>query len=199
MNGFGAQDTLSVGGTDDRIYRIDTVPGHENLSFSLKVLLDNQLRTEDGKNVTATRINPLAPAEMVIDHSVIADLFGTANALERNTDIEYERNGELYQFLSWGQRAFDDFKVVPPGSGIVHQINIEHLARVTMTREVGPSALRQAQGSPGSGQVAVLSAYPDTLAGTDSPPLWSTGSACSVGVLAELRRRRPCWVSRYRC
>ncbi len=206
VNSFGAQDTLSVGGTDYRVYRIDVVPGHEKLPFSLKVLLENQLRTEDGTNVTeahitalgswdpdavpdteiqftparvimqdftgvpcivdlatmreavaalggdAKKINPLAPAEMVIDHSVIADLFGTANALERNTDIEYERNGERYQFLRWGQSAFDDFKVVPPGTGIVHQVNIEHLARVTMTRTAD----------------AVLSAYPDTLVGTDS-------------------------------
>src|SRR5204863_153287 len=84
----------------------------------------------------ATKINPLAPAEMVIDHSVIADVFGTAQAFERNVEIEYERNRERYQFLRWGQDAFDDFKVVPPGTGIVHQVNIEHLARVVFTREV---------------------------------------------------------------
>ena len=83
----------------------------------------------------ADKINPLAPAELVIDHSVIADLFGTENALERNVEIEYERNGERYQFLRWGQTAFDDFKVVPPGTGIVHQVNIEYLARVTYTRD----------------------------------------------------------------
>ena len=206
VNSFGAEDTLSVGGKGYRVYRIDKVPGSEKLPFSLKVLLENQLRTEDGKNVTADqinalgswnpeaapnteiqftparvimqdftgvpcivdlatmreavaklggdpkKINPLAPAEMVIDHSVIADLFGTPNAFERNVEIEYERNGERYQFLRWGQTAFDDFKVVPPGTGIVHQVNIEYLARVTMTREVG----------------GVLSAYPDTLVGTDS-------------------------------
>jgi aconitate hydratase len=206
VNSFGAQDSLSVGGKDYRVYRIDRVPGHEKLPFSLKVLLENQLRTEDGKNVTKDRItalgswvpeaepdteiqftparvimqdftgvpcivdlatmreavaelggdpkriNPLAPAEMVIDHSVIADLFGTENAFERNVEIEYERNGERYQFLRWGQTAFDDFKVVPPGTGIVHQVNIEYLARVTMTREVE----------------GVLNAYPDTLVGTDS-------------------------------
>ncbi|TAL41481.1 MAG: aconitate hydratase AcnA [Salinibacterium sp.] len=99
-----------------------------------------------------TKINPLAPAELVIDHSVIADLFGTENALERNVEIEYERNGERYQFLRWGQTAFDDFKVVPPGTGIVHQVNIEYLARVTYTREVN----------------GVLRAYPDTCVGTDS-------------------------------
>ncbi|MBX3092488.1 MAG: aconitate hydratase AcnA [Cryobacterium sp.] len=206
MNSFGAQSVLSVGGKAYRVYRIDAVPGHEKLPFSLKVLLENQLRTEDGKNVTAEqitalgswkpeaepnteiqftparvimqdftgvpcivdlatmreavaelggdpkKINPLAPAEMVIDHSVIADLFGTENAFERNVEIEYERNGERYQFLRWGQTAFDDFKVVPPGTGIVHQVNIEYLARVTMTRTVD----------------GVLSAYPDTLVGTDS-------------------------------
>jgi len=100
----------------------------------------------------ANKINPLAPAELVIDHSVIADLFGTTDSLERNVDIEYERNGERYQFLRWGQTAFDDFKVVPPGTGIVHQVNIEYLARVTFTREVG----------------GALRAYPDTLVGTDS-------------------------------
>ncbi|MCU1634917.1 MAG: acnA, partial [Cryobacterium sp.] len=98
------------------------------------------------------KINPLAPAEMVIDHSVIADLFGSENAFERNVEIEYERNGERYQFLRWGQTAFDDFKVVPPGTGIVHQVNIEYLARVTMTREVS----------------GTLQAYPDTCVGTDS-------------------------------
>ena len=99
-----------------------------------------------------TKINPLAPAEMVIDHSVIADVFGTPEAFERNVEIEYERNRERYQFLRWGQGAFDDFKVVPPGTGIVHQVNIEHLARVVFTREV--------DGEP--------SAYPDTCVGTDS-------------------------------
>ncbi|MGO3885857.1 MAG: aconitate hydratase, partial [Mycetocola sp.] len=205
-NSFGSRDTLTVQGTDYEIFRIDAVEGHERLPFSLKVLLENLLRTEDGANVTAeqitalgswdptsepnteiqftparvimqdftgvpcivdlatmreavsslggdpNKINPLAPAEMVIDHSVIADLFGSENALERNVEIEYERNGERYQFLRWGQTAFDDFKVVPPGTGIVHQVNIEYLARVTMTREV-------------DGQ---LRAYPDTCVGTDS-------------------------------
>ena len=99
-----------------------------------------------------TKINPLAPAEMVIDHSVIADVFGTPEAFERNVEIEYERNRERYQFLRWGQGAFDDFKVVPPGTGIVHQVNIEHLARTVFTREVDGE----------------LQAYPDTCVGTDS-------------------------------
>ncbi|MDN3309513.1 aconitate hydratase [Microbacterium oryzae] len=206
VNSFGAKSTLTVGSTDYEIFRIDKVAGYEKLPFSLKVLLENLLRTEDGANVTkeqiealgswdasaqpsteiqftparvvmqdftgvpcivdlATmreavtalggdpdRINPLSPAEMVIDHSVIADLFGTENALERNVEIEYERNGERYQFLRWGQTAFSDFKVVPPGTGIVHQVNIEHLAKVVYDREVG----------------GVLRAYPDTCVGTDS-------------------------------
>ena len=98
------------------------------------------------------KINPLAPAELVIDHSVIADVFGTPDAFERNVEIEYERNRERYQFLRWGQTAFDDFKVVPPGTGIVHQVNIEHLARVVFTRDVDGETL----------------AYPDTCVGTDS-------------------------------
>ncbi|MFC4244483.1 aconitate hydratase AcnA [Gryllotalpicola reticulitermitis] len=206
VNSFGAKSTLAVGGTDYEIFRVDSVPGYEKLPFSLKILLENLLRTEDGANVTGDqitalgdwvpsaepdteiqftparvvmqdftgvpcivdlatmreavaalggdpkKINPLAPAEMVIDHSVIADLFGRADAFERNVEIEYERNGERYQFLRWGQTAFDDFKVVPPGTGIVHQVNIEYLARVTFTREVD----------------GVLQAYPDTLVGTDS-------------------------------
>ena len=96
----------------------------------------------------AEKVNPLAPADLVIDHSVIADLFGTADAFERNVEIEYERNGERYQFLRWGQGAFDDFKVVPPGTGIVHQVNIEYLASVVMNRDGV--------------------AYPDTCVGTDS-------------------------------
>jgi len=106
-----------------------------------------------------SKINPLAPAELVIDHSVIADVFGTADAFSRNVEIEYSRNHERYQFLRWGQTAFDDFKVVPPGTGIVHQVNIEHLARVIFSHEVGPA--------DGSGQTEVV-AYPDTCVGTDS-------------------------------
>ena len=98
------------------------------------------------------KVNPLAPAELVIDHSVIADVFGTKDSFEKNTDIEYERNRERYRFLRWGQTAFDEFKVVPPGTGIVHQVNIEYLARVIMTRVVN----------------GTLRAYPDTVVGTDS-------------------------------
>ena len=207
---FGAKSTLDVDGTSYEIFRLDAVKGDgldvDSLPFSLKVLLENLLRTEDGANITAedikalagwdetaepdkeiqftparvlmqdftgvpcvvdlatmreamadlggdpARINPLAPAEMVIDHSVMADVFGTPEAFERNVEIEYERNRERYQFLRWGQGAFDDFKVVPPGTGIVHQVNIEHLARTVFTREVDGELL----------------AYPDTCVGTDS-------------------------------
>ncbi|WP_216656728.1 aconitate hydratase AcnA [Brevibacterium sp. CT2-23B] len=203
---FKSKSTLTVGDKDYEIYRLDQVKGSEKLPFSLKVLLENLLRTEDGANITSEHIealgswdpnaepdteiqftparvvmqdftgvpcivdlatmrekvvelggspdqvNPLAPAELVIDHSVQIDRFGTADAVELNMDIEYQRNGERYQFLRWGQTAFEDFKVVPPGMGIVHQVNIEHLARVVMPREVG----------------GVLRAYPDTLVGTDS-------------------------------
>ena len=206
QDSFGAKGTLDVDGQSYEIYRLDAVKGEgldvESLPFSLKVLLENLLRTEDGADITAdhikaiagwdaaadpdqeiqftparvimqdftgvpcvvdlatmreamaelggdaTKINPLAPAEMVIDHSVIADVFGTPEAFERNVEIEYERNRERYQFLRWGQGAFDDFKVVPPGTGIVHQVNIEHLARVVMVRDGV--------------------AYPDTCVGTDS-------------------------------
>jgi len=213
VDSFGSKGKLNVAGTEYEIFRLNSVEGAENLPFSLKVLLENLLRTEDGANITADhvralagwdpnaqpdteiqftparvimqdftgvpcvvdlatmreavkelggdpkRVNPLAPAELVIDHSVQIDAFGNSGALERNMEIEYQRNGERYQFLRWGQTAFDDFKVVPPGTGIVHQVNIEYLARTVMTREIP---------STGSGQAAVLRAYPDTCVGTDS-------------------------------
>ncbi|MFF2032255.1 aconitate hydratase [Arthrobacter sp. NPDC058192] len=210
VDSFGSKGKLNVAGTEYEIFRLNSVEGAENLPFSLKVLLENLLRTEDGANITADhvralagwdpsaqpdteiqftparvimqdftgvpcvvdlatmreavkelggdpkRVNPLAPAEMVIDHSVQIDAFGNSGALERNMEIEYQRNGERYQFLRWGQTAFDDFKVVPPGTGIVHQVNIEYLARTVMTRSVDTE----------SG--TVLRAYPDTCVGTDS-------------------------------
>jgi len=202
IDSFGAKGTLQVGDASYEIYRLAGVQGADKLPFSLKVLLENLLRTEDGANITAdhvralagwdpeaepdteiqftparvimqdftgvpcivdlatmreavadlggdpAKINPLAPAELVIDHSVIADVAGRPDAFERNVELEYERNGERYQFLRWGQTAFDDFKVVPPGTGIVHQVNIEHLARVVFDRDGV--------------------AYPDTCVGTDS-------------------------------
>ncbi|WP_152364063.1 aconitate hydratase AcnA [Microlunatus speluncae] len=206
VNSFNAKATLDVGDSSYEIFRLSAVDGADKLPYSLKILLENLLRTEDGANITAddiralaewdpkaepskeiqfsparvvmqdftgvpaivdlatmreamadlggdpTKINPLAPAELVIDHSVIADVFGTADAFTRNVEIEYGRNKERYQFLRWGQTAFDDFKVVPPGTGIVHQVNIEHLARVIFPREVD----------------GVTYAYPDTCVGTDS-------------------------------
>ena len=205
-NSFNAQKNLDVAGKSFEIFDISSIEGASNLPFSLKVLLENLLRTEDGANITAdhikalaswdpsvepdteiqftparvvmqdftgvpcvvdlatmreaivelggdpSKVNPLAPAELVIDHSVIADKFGSKDSFEQNTDIEYERNQERYRFLRWGQSAFDEFKVVPPGTGIVHQVNIEYLARVVMTRTVN----------------GTLRAYPDTVVGTDS-------------------------------
>jgi aconitate hydratase len=202
QDSFGARSRLEVGGESYEIFRLDKVDGATDLPYSLKVLLENLLRTEDGENTTADsiraiagwdptaepdteiqftparvlmqdftgvpcvvdlatmreamadlggdpkRINPLAPAELVIDHSVIADFFGSADALGLNSALEYERNRERYEFLKWGQTAFEDFKVVPPETGIVHQVNLERLATVVFTR---------------NGQ-----AYPDTLVGTDS-------------------------------
>ena len=205
-NSFNAKRNLDVAGKSYEIFDITNIDGASNLPFSLKILLENLLRTEDGANITAehikalanwdeksepdteiqftparvvmqdftgvpcivdlatmreaivdlggdaAKVNPLAPAELVIDHSVIADFFGTADAFTKNVDVEYERNRERYRFLRWGQTAFDEFKVVPPGTGIVHQVNIEYLARVIMTRVVNGS----------------LRAYPDTVVGTDS-------------------------------
>ena len=205
-NSFNAKTNLEVAGKKYEIFDITSLPEAKNLPFSLKVLLENLLRTEDGANITAdqikalaawdpsvepdteiqftparvimqdftgvpcivdlatmreaivelggdaAKVNPLSPAELVIDHSVIADMFGTKDSFEQNTDIEYQRNQERYRFLRWGQTAFDEFKVVPPGTGIVHQVNIEFLARVIMTRNVE----------------GVLRAYPDTVVGTDS-------------------------------
>jgi len=206
LNSFDSKDSLKVGKSSYEIFNVAKISGSETLPFSLKILLENLLRTEDGANITSehisalvdwdpdsepdteiqftparvimqdftgvpcivdlatmreaiselggdpARVNPLAPAELVIDHSVIADLFGTPTSFEENTDIEYQRNQERYRFLRWGQNAFDEFKVVPPGTGIVHQVNIEYLARVVMTRTV--------DGQP--------RAYPDTVVGTDS-------------------------------
>jgi len=205
VDSFGAKGALEVNGKSYEIFRLAGLKGVEGaatLPYSLKVLLENLLRTEDGANITAdhitklgnwdaaaapdteiqftparvimqdftgvpcvvdlatmreavaelggdpTKVNPLAPAELVIDHSVITDVFGRPDAFERNVEFEYQRNGERYQFLRWGQTAFDDFKVVPPGTGIVHQVNIEHLARTVMVRDGV--------------------AYPDTCVGTDS-------------------------------
>ncbi len=205
-NSFNARATLSVNGQDHEIYRLDAIEGAERLPYSLKILLENLLRHEDGKVVSADdiramaswdpqaepcqeiaytparvlmqdftgvpavvdlaamrdamqklggdpeRINPLQPAELVIDHSVQIDVFGNKDAIRLNAELEYRRNQERYSFLKWGQKAFSNFKVVPPDTGIVHQVNLEYLARVVFSRENN----------------GVLQAYPDTLVGTDS-------------------------------
>ena len=212
-NSFGSRATIESGGTPYEIYRLDAVPGSQTLPYSLKVLLENLLRNEDGVNITPdhvtalanwdpqkepdteiqftparvilqdltgvpavvdlaamreamrslggdpTKINPLIPAELVIDHSVVADVFGRPDAFERNVQLEFQRNRERFQFLRWGQSAFSGFRVVPPGTGIVHQVNIEHLARVVMTQD--------------------NRAYPDTCVGTDSHTTMQNG----LGVL----------------
>ncbi len=205
---YGARSTLTVDGNDYEIYRLDAVKdGHvEQLPYSLKVLLENLLRHEDGRDVTrddiaalanwdpnaapsteisftpgrvilqdftgvpavvdlaamrdavvklggsADSINPLSPAELVIDHSVQVDNYGAANALDLNNKIEFQRNKERYSFLRWGQSAFDNFRVVPPNTGIVHQVNLEYLSRVVFDADKN----------------GTRSAYPDTVVGTDS-------------------------------
>jgi aconitate hydratase len=205
VDSFKVSRELEVSGKKYRIFDMSKLDA-KTLPYSLKILLENLLRTEDGANVTSShiksiiewdpkaepdteiqftparvimqdftgvpcvvdlatmreamvdlggdpkKINPLAPAELVIDHSVVIDVAGSPDAFERNVEYEYQRNAERYQFLRWGQMAFDDFKVVPPGTGIVHQVNIEYLARTVMTREVD----------------GVLQAYPDSCVGTDS-------------------------------
>src|ERR1700761_1592883 len=212
-NSFGSRAALEVAGERYEIYRLDAAEGSASLPFSLKILLENLLRNEDGANITAsqitalagwdpaaepgteiqftparvilqdltgvpavvdlaamreamqalggdpTKINPLIPAELVIDHSVVADVYGSPDAFTRNVEIEFQRNHERFQFLRWGQDALRQFKVVPPGTGIVHQVNIEYLARVVMTRDGG--------------------AYPDTCVGTDSHTTMQNG----LGVL----------------
>jgi aconitate hydratase len=213
-NSFGSRGTLRVGDTRYEIHRLGAAEGGGDLPFSLKVLLENLLRAEDGLNVTpehitalaswdpaaepateiqfsparvlmqdltgvpavvdlatmreamrdlggeAGRINPLVPVELVIDHSVVADVFGRPDAFERNVELEFQRNSERFGFLRWGQEAFRRFRVVPPGTGIVHQVNIEHLARVVMTQP---------------GEDAVTAAYPDTCLGTDSHTTMQNG------------------------
>ncbi|MDX9765721.1 MAG: aconitate hydratase AcnA [Ectothiorhodospiraceae bacterium] len=198
--------TLEVAGRRYRIWRLRDLPGTATLPYSLKILLENLLRHEDGRSVTAddiqalldwdpraepareiafmparvllqdftgvpalvdlaamrdamqtmggnpTRINPLQPVELVIDHSVQVDAHGSRDAFRINADLEFSRNRERYGFLKWGQQAFSNFRVVPPDTGIVHQVNLEYLARVVFASEAD----------------GALAAYPDTLVGTDS-------------------------------
>src|ERR1700730_6747360 len=208
---FGSQATLRVGDRDYTIFRLDAAvrafPAAGHLPYSLKILLENLLRTEDGKSVRAEdiealaswkakdeprreiaftpsrvllqdftgvpavvdlaamrdamkrlggdprRINPLQPVELVIDHSVQVDDFGDNLAFRKNAELEFARNQERYVFLRWGQKAFRNFKVVAPDTGIVHQVNLEYLARVVFTDDTAQPLPR---------------AYPDTLVGTDS-------------------------------
>ncbi len=206
MDSFSTRDTLTVGDVDYEIHRLDRVDTTSRLPYSLKVLLENLLRTEDGRLVTREqidalrkwrpdsaaeeeiqfsparvlmqdftgvpcvvdlvamrdamtelggdpkKINPLIPGELVIDHSVIADAFGRPDSLGINAKLEFERNEERYQLLRWAQESFSDFVVVPPDTGICHQVNLEYLSRVVFTRE----------------RDGVTQAYPDTLVGTDS-------------------------------
>lgn len=240
-NSFGAKSTLDVDGKSYEIFRLDAVKGEgldvESLPFSLKVLLENLLRTEDGADITAedikalagwdetaqpdkeiqftparvimqdftgvpcvvdlatmreamaelggdaTKINPLAPAEMVIDHSVMADVFGSPEAFQRNVEIEYERNRERYQFLRWGQGAFDDFKVVPP-------------APASSTRST--SSTSPARSSPVRSTASCWPTPTPASAPTPTPP-WSTASASSAGASAASRPRPPCSASRSPC
>ncbi|MEO1576048.1 MAG: aconitase family protein, partial [Pseudomonadota bacterium] len=203
-----AKYALTVNGSTYQFYDLNRIPGVDldRLPFSLKILLENLLRHEDGVNVTAddiqalvnwdakaapsqeiaftparvilqdftgvpavvdlaamrdavvalggeaSDINPLSPAELVIDHSVQVDSFGSDLALAKNNEIEFERNEERYSFLRWGQSAFENFRVVPPNTGIVHQVNLEYLGRVVF----------------GAEQDGELQAYPDTVVGTDS-------------------------------
>ena len=233
-NSFGSRAALEVAGERYEIYRLDAAEGSASLPFSLKILLENLLRNEDGANITAsqitalagwdpaaepdteiqftparvilqdltgvpavvdlaamreamqalggdpTKINPLIPAELVIDHSVVADVYGSPDAFSRNVEIEFQRNHERFQFLRWGQDALRQFKVVPPGTGIVHQVNIEYLARVVMTRD-GMSPTPTPAWVP-----------------TRTPPC-RTAWACSAGAWAASRRRRPCSASPSPC
>ena len=230
---FGAAGSLEVVDTSYRIFRLDAVEGSARLPFCLKVLLENLLRNEDGRLVTAAQvealagwdpaaepsteiqftparvllqdftgvpclvdlaamreamatlggdpaaISPLRPAELIIDHSVIADYFGRPDALARNIELEYRRNSERYQFLRWGQQALPGLRVVPPGTGICHQANLEHLARVVFTED---------------GAV-----FCDTLVGTDSHTPMVNGLAVLGWGWAASRPRRRCSASRFPC
>ena len=239
-NSFDARADLEVGGRTYEIYRLDALQSTYDvarLPFSLKVLLENVLRNEDGVGVRGedveaiatwdhtaepskeiaftparvvmqdftgvpavvdlaamrdamadlggdpNRINPLVPAELVIDHSVQVDAFGTRDAFRINAEKEFERNRERYAFLRWGQGAFEGFKVVPPDTGIVHQVNLEYLGQVVFSREVD----------------GVTQAYPDTLVGTDSHTTMINGLGVLGWVSAASRRRPRCSASRRPC
>jgi aconitate hydratase len=236
---FGSHASLRVGQRDYTIFRLDAVartfPRAAKLPFSLKILLENLLRCQDGSTVRPEdiealadwdakaqpskeiafmparvllqdftgvpavvdlaamrdamkkmggdpkRINPLLPAELVIDHSVQVDDFGSSLAFRTNADLEFQRNRERYAFLRWGQKAFRNFKVVPPDTGIVHQVNLEYLARVVFVNE------------------ETNTAYPDTLVGTDSHTTMINGLGVLGWASAASRRKPPCSDSRCPC
>src|SRR5579862_158868 len=227
MNSFGSQSELKAGARTYQIFRLSALEKRgidlKRLPYSLRILLENLLRHEDGKSVTAEdieflakwdpkaepsreiaymparvlmqdftgvpaivdlaamrdamrvlggdpeKINPLQPAELVIDHSVQVDEFGTERAYDLNAALEFQRNRERYAFLKWGQTAFNNFSAVPPGMGICHQVNLEYLARVVFTTKLEASLDAVAtEGSKATAEQRYAMAYPDTLVGTDS-------------------------------
>jgi aconitate hydratase len=230
LDSFQSKGSLAVGTRTYEIYRLSALQDAgidiSRLPFSLRVLLENLLRNEDGKNVSSAeiaaaakwdpkakpsseiaymparvllqdftgvpcvvdlaamreamvsiggdpnKINPLQPADLVIDHSVQVDSFGSLRSFQENMQLEFERNQERYQFLKWGQTAFKGFRVVPPGTGIVHQVNLEYLARVVFSTEDAATAAGAggSNGVVGTGTSSdgPAQAYPDTLVGTDS-------------------------------
>lgn len=247
MNSFGARSTLRVGDQEYEIFRLTALEQAgitlSRLPYSLRILLENLLRTEDGRSVTADditylanwnpkatpereiaftparvilqdftgvpavvdlaamrdamaamggdpkRINPLQPVELVIDHSVQVDAFGSSMAMFYNTEREFERNQERYTFLRWGQRAFQNFKVVPPETGIVHQVNLEYLARVVFSTD-------EMDGNAG---FTLPRAYPDTLVGTDSHTTMINGLGVLGWGVGGSKPKPRCWANRFRC
>ena len=235
--------TLTVDGKSYEYFSLEAAASHlgdiSRLPFSLKVLLENLLRFEDGGSVTVEdvkavaawlkerrsdqeiafrparvlmqdftgvpavvdlaamrqamtdlggdprKINPLSPVDLVIDHSVMVDNFGGPDSFKKNVELEFHRNGERYAFLRWGQGAFDNFRVVPPGTGICHQVNLEYLAQVVWTE----SGSRTARRSP----------IPTRWSAPTATPPWSTAWRCSAGASAASRPKPPCWASRSPC
>src|ERR1039457_6690488 len=177
LDSFKCRKSFKVGAKSYEYYSLKAAERHglagiSELPYSLKVVLENLLRNEDGRSVKKediaamrdamkklggdpNKINPLVPVDLVIDHSVVVDHFGTAKSLSQNVHREYEQNQERYRFLKWGQQAFANFSVVPPGTGICHQVNLEYLAQTVWTTKEK------------TGRTTVETAYPDTLVGTD--------------------------------
>ncbi len=247
LDSFKSRKTLRVGAKTYTYFSLKAaekngLAGISRLPYSLKVLLENLLRHEDGRSVTKDdiegiarwltnrgkdekeiafrparvlmqdftgvpavvdlaamrdamkalgqdpkKINPLAPVDLVIDHSVMVDFFANSKAFKQNVNLEYDRNGERYTFLKWGQGAFDNFRVVPPGTGICHQVNLEYLAKTVWTRS------EKVKGK------SVTYAYPDTLVGTDSHTTMVNGLAVLGWGWAASRRKQRCSASRSPC